>query len=61
MLTTQEKAQNLADGLGITVFITEDGRIVQNKPKRGAIEIAPGRKAKPTPHGAPTEYGAAST
>jgi hypothetical protein len=60
MLTTQEKAQNLADGLGITVFITEDGRIVQNKPKKGGIEVRPGRQAKPTPHGAPAEYGSAS-
>jgi hypothetical protein len=53
MLTTQEKAQNLADGLGISVWITEDGRsIVQHKPARGGIEVWPGRRAKPTPHAA---------
>jgi hypothetical protein len=56
MLTTQEKAQNLADGLAITVWITEDGRIVQNKPKKGGTAVRPGRWAKPTPHGSPAEH-----
>jgi hypothetical protein len=51
----QEKAQNLADGLGITLWITEDGKtIVQNKPRRGGTRIDPSPKAKPIPHAAPT-------
>jgi hypothetical protein len=49
MLTTEEKARNLADGLGITVYI-RDGRIYQHGP---GTEIAPRGQAKPSPHGAP--------
>jgi hypothetical protein len=55
VLTTQEKAQNLADGLGITLWITEDGKIVQNKPRRGGTRIDPSPKAKPIPHASPTD------
>jgi hypothetical protein len=53
MLTTEEKAQALADGLGIPVWITEDGRVVQNKPERGGTEIRPSPRSKPIPHGSP--------
>jgi hypothetical protein len=54
VLTTQEKAQLTADGLGIPLWITEEGKIVQNKPKRGGTRIDPSPKAKPIPHAAPT-------
>jgi hypothetical protein len=60
MLTTEEKARELANGLGITLWIiTKDGRdrIVQRKPARGGTEIRPAREAKPTPHGAPQDTG----
>jgi hypothetical protein len=52
--TIEEKAQNVAFGLGITVWITQDGRIVQSRPP-GGIEVKPDPKAKPTPHGSPAE------
>jgi hypothetical protein len=64
MLTLKEqielKAHDVAEGLGITVWITDEGRIVQGKPAHGGTEIKPKRQAKPTPHGAPTTYGAMS-
>jgi hypothetical protein len=62
MLTSEQeieqKARNVAEGLGITVWITGDGRIVQDKPAHGGTEIKPKHQAKPIPHGAPTTYGA---
>lgn len=54
-ITVKQQAQNMADGLGITVFINQDGRIVQQRPADGGIEVRPGASAKPTPHGSPAE------
>ena len=56
----ERKARNTANGLGITVWITADGRIVQGKPAHGGTKIEPSDQAKPTPHGAPTTYAAIS-
>jgi len=53
--TIEQKARNMADSLGITVWITTDGRIVQNRPLDGGTEVKPGARAKPTPHGSPAE------
>jgi hypothetical protein len=50
MLTTKDKAQATADGLGITVWITEDDRIVQHQPSDGGTEIRPNPKSAPVPH-----------
>lgn len=47
MKTLEEKAQLLADGLGISVYIRGD-KIFQNRP---GIEIRPSPRAKSTPHG----------
>jgi len=52
--TIEQKARNMADSLGITVWITKDGRIVQSRPPDG-IEVEPGARAKPTPRGSPAE------
>ena len=46
----------MANGLGITVWITEDGRIVQSNAGRGATEFRPAPGSTPTPHGSPTKY-----
>jgi hypothetical protein len=53
---TERKAQSMANGLGITVWITEDGRIVQSNAGRGATEFRPAPGSTPTPHGSPTKY-----
>jgi hypothetical protein len=58
-ITVKQQAQNLADGLGITLFITEDGRIVQQRPAGGGTEVRPDARATPTPHGSPAETGSA--
>jgi hypothetical protein len=57
MLTTEEKARNMAHSLGIPVWITKDGHIVQKRPARGGTEIRPPRGATPTSHGAPQDTG----
>ena len=46
METLEEKAQAVADGLAISVYI-RDGKIYQNGPGR---EIRPCEGAKPVPH-----------
>lgn len=54
--TIEQQAQNVADGLGIAVWITKDGRIVQSRPLGGTgTEVKPGARARPTPHGSPAE------
>lgn len=45
--TLEQKAQDMADGLGIPFYITADGRITQNGPGR---EVRPRDSAKPIPH-----------
>lgn len=54
-ITVKQQAKNMADGLGITVFITQNGRIVQQRPASGGTEVRPYASAKPTPHGTPAE------
>jgi hypothetical protein len=54
--TLEQQAQNMADGLGIAVWITADGRrIVQQRPVSGGTEVRPGARAKRTPPGSPAE------
>ena len=56
METLEEKAQAVADGLAISVYI-RDGKIYQNGPGR---EIRPREGAEPTPHDIDTSKSEAS-
>jgi hypothetical protein len=53
-VTIQQQPQNMADGLNIIVWITADGKVVQNKPP-GGIEVRPRAGAGPSDHGSPAE------
>jgi hypothetical protein len=50
-LTTEEKAQLLADVRGSSVWVTEDDRIVLRQPERRGIEIRPRGATNPKGRG----------
>jgi hypothetical protein len=53
--TIEQQAQNMADSLGISVWITKARRIKQNPEGPDCVEVRPGARATPTAHGAPAD------
>lgn len=57
---TQEilkKAQEFAYTLGIPIYVGSDGILRQNRRDEHDIEVRPGPRAKPVPHGADGPLG----
>ncbi len=48
--TIEQKAQQVADSLGISVYLSPQGRITQNNDDGVSREIRPRDGAKPIPH-----------
>ncbi len=48
--TIEQKAQQVADLLGISVYLSPQGRITQNNEDGLSREIRPHASAKPVPH-----------